>query len=203
MEVQRQLVVITVDSEQHSGQRQEQRARPSDATLRVQTSQTAWSRTSRTTVRTWTLLGHPSPHPLRRRRLTSPSCLPSTSVRNATPSDARSAFPLRSPATTVPTACSTSPPPMCAPTRTGELWQSLCQADDARCARSCFACPQCCVALSVLPSMKQDERGHHVGGAPYFFLCPSCKWSSHEIGWLFEKPSSLASELQLRRWGDS
>ena len=36
------------------------------------------------------------------------------------------------------------------------------------------------------------------GGPPYFLMCPGCKWSSKEVGWLFDKPSAIAREwIQL------
>lgn len=125
VEVQRPLLVITTDDERRPGQQQQQRARPPDATLRVQTSPEAWSRTSHTTVHIWTLREHPLPRPSLRRRPTSQNCLPSTFARNATQSGVQSASPSRLLATTALTVCSTCPLPMCAPTKTGELIRPL------------------------------------------------------------------------------
>jgi dynactin-4 len=66
-----------------------------------------------------------------------------------------------------------------------------------RCARSCFQCPQCASGLATIASeASKDSKTseERTSGAPYFLICAACKWSSKEIGWLFDKPSGLAGE---------
>lgn len=66
-----------------------------------------------------------------------------------------------------------------------------------RCARSCFQCPQCSSGLATIasepPKAEASKSGEErASSAPYFLICAACKWSSREIGWLFDKPSGLA-----------
>ncbi|KAL1410249.1 hypothetical protein Q8F55_004255 [Vanrija albida] len=73
------------------------------------------------------------------------------------------------------------------------------RGDKNSCARSCFSCPRCCTSLTGIgtdiPGSLGASSREHTTGPPYFLICPSCKWSSREIGWLFDKPSALASQL--------
>ncbi|KAL7421309.1 hypothetical protein Q5752_004194 [Cryptotrichosporon argae] len=72
------------------------------------------------------------------------------------------------------------------------------RADRNRCARSCFACPQCATALATLasnPVEPSTDAAAATTGAPYFLACPACKWSSREVGVEFDKPTGLASQL--------
>lgn len=63
-----------------------------------------------------------------------------------------------------------------------------------RCARNCFSCPSCESSLAVQATERVGESGAVEAGAPYVLSCPGCRWSSRQIGWEFEKPTSLAGE---------
>jgi dynactin-4 len=65
----------------------------------------------------------------------------------------------------------------------------------ARCARSCFACPQCTAALQVIATDTIDPSSSaSIAGPPYLLSCTGCKWSSRQVGWEFEKGTSIASK---------
>ncbi|KAI8979681.1 dynactin p62 family-domain-containing protein, partial [Mycotypha africana] len=72
-----------------------------------------------------------------------------------------------------------------------------------RCARNCFQCPVCQNTLSVVASQEASApttvpitsaTGPIPG--PYFLACNVCRWNSQEINMTFEKPTSLALQLQ-------
>ncbi|BEI90312.1 uncharacterized protein CcaverHIS019_0303820 [Cutaneotrichosporon cavernicola] len=48
-------------------------------------------------------------------------------------------------------------------------------------------------SVATKTTKNPEER---VSGAPYFLICAACKWSSKEIGWLFDKPSGLAGQSE-------
>jgi dynactin-4 len=67
-----------------------------------------------------------------------------------------------------------------------------------RCARSCFSCPQCSSYLAVHATDNDntaESSSNPTITSSYFLACSGCKWSSKEIGWIFEKPSGLACKL--------
>ncbi|BEI98088.1 hypothetical protein CcaverHIS631_0303870 [Cutaneotrichosporon cavernicola] len=49
---------------------------------------------------------------------------------------------------------------------------------------------------SETPKETTKNPEERVSGAPYFLICAACKWSSKEIGWLFDKPSGLAGQSE-------
>ncbi|KAI8341501.1 dynactin p62 family-domain-containing protein [Chlamydoabsidia padenii] len=64
-----------------------------------------------------------------------------------------------------------------------------------RCARNCFQCPICHNTLAVMASQETTSSSLANAG-PYFLACNVCRWNSQEIGMTFEKPTSLALQLQ-------
>jgi len=69
----------------------------------------------------------------------------------------------------------------------------------ARCARSCFSCPQCSSSLAVqaTETLPKDAASSSQlnSGPTYVLVCAGCKWSSNEVGWEFERPTGIA-----RKW---
>ncbi|CAO3687201.1 unnamed protein product [Umbelopsis ramanniana] len=77
------------------------------------------------------------------------------------------------------------------------------KSEKNRCARNCFQCPICQNTLSVVanpdvppkdPGAPEDETKPSVN--PYHLFCGVCRWDSQEVGITFEKPTSLAMQLQ-------
>ncbi|KAI8371396.1 dynactin p62 family-domain-containing protein [Radiomyces spectabilis] len=68
------------------------------------------------------------------------------------------------------------------------------KSEKNRCARNCFQCPICQNMLSVMASQESPQSVASAG--PYFLACNVCRWNSQEIGMTFEKPTSLALQLQ-------
>ncbi|KAI9365065.1 dynactin p62 family-domain-containing protein [Pilaira anomala] len=69
------------------------------------------------------------------------------------------------------------------------------KSEKNRCARNCFQCPICQNTLSVVAAQEQAQSAGP-GPGPYFLACNVCRWSSQEIDMTFEKPTSLALQLQ-------
>ncbi|KAF9783108.1 dynactin p62 family-domain-containing protein [Thelephora terrestris] len=71
-----------------------------------------------------------------------------------------------------------------------------------RCARNCFLCPSCKNTLIVVPSDPPESADGRImtintlGDPPFFLYCSHCRWDSAEVGITFEKPTSLANQLQ-------
>lgn len=71
-----------------------------------------------------------------------------------------------------------------------------------RCARNCFLCPSCKNTLIVVPSDPPESADGRItsvntlGDPPFFLYCSHCRWDSAEVGITFEKPTSLATQLQ-------
>ncbi|KAF7729555.1 hypothetical protein EC973_004230 [Apophysomyces ossiformis] len=72
------------------------------------------------------------------------------------------------------------------------------KSEKNRCARNCFQCPICQNTLSVMAAQEpsSSSAGSTVAAGPYFLACNVCRWNSQEIGMTFEKPTSLALQLQ-------
>ncbi|OAD70690.1 hypothetical protein PHYBLDRAFT_182467 [Phycomyces blakesleeanus NRRL 1555(-)] len=68
------------------------------------------------------------------------------------------------------------------------------KSEKNRCARNCFQCPICQNTLSVVAA--QESATVPAAAGPYFLACNVCRWNSQEIGMTFEKPTSLALQLQ-------
>ncbi|CAO0792930.1 unnamed protein product [Mucor circinelloides] len=71
------------------------------------------------------------------------------------------------------------------------------KSEKNRCARNCFQCPICQNTLSVVAAQEPTQLSA-LGPAPgpYFLACNVCRWNSQEINMTFEKPTSLALQLQ-------
>ncbi|KAI9494457.1 dynactin p62 family-domain-containing protein [Zychaea mexicana] len=65
-----------------------------------------------------------------------------------------------------------------------------------RCARNCFQCPICQNTLSVVAAQEATPSSTPASAGPYFLSCNVCRWNSKEIDMTFEKPTSLALQLQ-------
>ncbi|KAI9486048.1 MAG: dynactin p62 family-domain-containing protein [Benjaminiella poitrasii] len=66
-----------------------------------------------------------------------------------------------------------------------------------KCARNCFQCPICQNTLSVVSAQEVSQLSTSGSGpGPYFLACNVCRWNSQEINMTFEKPTSLALQLQ-------
>ncbi|GAA5814736.1 hypothetical protein MFLAVUS_008238 [Mucor flavus] len=71
------------------------------------------------------------------------------------------------------------------------------KSEKNRCARNCFQCPICQNTLSVVAAQEQAQvTSSGPAPGPYFLACNVCRWSSQEIDMTFEKPTSLALQLQ-------
>lgn len=71
------------------------------------------------------------------------------------------------------------------------------KSEKNRCARNCFQCPICQNTLSVVAAQEQTQLSSSgPAPGPYFLACNLCRWSSQEIDMTFEKPTSLALQLQ-------
>ncbi|ORX52689.1 dynactin p62 [Hesseltinella vesiculosa] len=74
------------------------------------------------------------------------------------------------------------------------------KSEKNRCARNCFQCPVCQNTLSVMASKEAGPSAPGISSSanigPYFLSCHVCRWNSQEIGMTFEKPTSLALQLQ-------
>ncbi|KAI7867827.1 dynactin p62 family-domain-containing protein [Spinellus fusiger] len=71
------------------------------------------------------------------------------------------------------------------------------KSEKNRCARNCFQCPICQNTLSVVAAHEPTTPSAATTAAgPYFLACNVCRWNSQEIGMTFEKPTSLALQLQ-------
>ncbi|RCH94591.1 hypothetical protein CU097_010151 [Rhizopus azygosporus] len=72
------------------------------------------------------------------------------------------------------------------------------KSEKNRCARNCFQCPICQNTLSVVASQEPNQTSTTVTApaGPYFLACNVCRWTSQEISMTFEKPTSLALQLQ-------
>ncbi|ORZ00377.1 dynactin p62 family-domain-containing protein [Syncephalastrum racemosum] len=79
------------------------------------------------------------------------------------------------------------------------------KSEKNRCARNCFQCPICQNTLTVVAAQEQQQQQQILGnagsagpgsGGPYFLSCNVCRWNSKEINMTFEKPTSLALQLQ-------
>ncbi|ORZ10525.1 dynactin subunit 4 [Absidia repens] len=74
---------------------------------------------------------------------------------------------------------------------------TVCLSEQNRCARNCFQCPICCNTLAVMASQEITPISSSApNSSTYFLACNVCRWNSQEIGMVFEKPTSLASQLQ-------
>lgn len=76
--------------------------------------------------------------------------------------------------------------------------KSLKLINRVRCTRSCFQCPICVAPLSV-SSIEPPPDGlgaeHAQQTGPFVLNCSYCMWSSKEIGILFDKASSIFTQL--------
>ncbi|KAI8150326.1 dynactin p62 family-domain-containing protein [Fennellomyces sp. T-0311] len=70
------------------------------------------------------------------------------------------------------------------------------KSEKNRCARNCFQCPICQNTLSVVAAQEATPSSTPASAGPYFLSCNVCRWNSKEIGMTFEKPTSLALQLQ-------
>ncbi|KAI8086676.1 dynactin p62 family-domain-containing protein [Halteromyces radiatus] len=71
------------------------------------------------------------------------------------------------------------------------------KSEKNRCARNCFQCPICHNTLAVVASKEATSSSMSATNTgPYFLACNVCRWNSQEIGMVFEKPTSLALQLQ-------
>ncbi|KAI8993174.1 dynactin p62 family-domain-containing protein [Pilobolus umbonatus] len=71
------------------------------------------------------------------------------------------------------------------------------KSEKNRCARNCFQCPICQNTLSVVTAHETSQMSTSSAGmGPYFLACNVCRWCSQEIDMTFEKPTSLALQLQ-------
>ncbi|KAI7905113.1 dynactin p62 family-domain-containing protein [Cokeromyces recurvatus] len=71
------------------------------------------------------------------------------------------------------------------------------KSEKNRCARNCFQCPICQNTLSVVAAQEPTQISSIGSGqGPYFLACNVCRWNSQEINMTFEKPTSLALQLQ-------
>ncbi|KAH8554823.1 dynactin p62 family-domain-containing protein [Umbelopsis sp. PMI_123] len=77
------------------------------------------------------------------------------------------------------------------------------KSEKNRCARNCFQCPICQNTLTAVanpdipprdPAASEDVTKPAVN--PYHLFCGVCRWDSQEVGITFEKPTSLAMQLQ-------
>lgn len=101
------------------------------------------------------------------------------------------------------------------------------KSEKMRCARSCFACPECDNVLTVSSSDlsgEAQEDGNDIamttipeepkltrptvkprnpaltsmGGPPYILTCTACRWSSRSIGWEFSKQTGIGHQVMER-----
>ncbi|KAG2190770.1 hypothetical protein INT46_000712 [Mucor plumbeus] len=71
------------------------------------------------------------------------------------------------------------------------------KSEKNRCARNCFQCPICQNTLSVVAAQEPTQlSASGPAPGPYFLACNVCRWNSQEINMTFEKPTSLALQLQ-------
>ncbi|KAI9244459.1 dynactin p62 family-domain-containing protein [Phascolomyces articulosus] len=70
------------------------------------------------------------------------------------------------------------------------------KSEKNRCARNCFQCPICQNTLSVVAAQEATPSSTPASAGPYFLSCNVCRWNSKEIDMTFEKPTSLALQLQ-------
>ncbi|KAJ8653638.1 hypothetical protein O0I10_010675 [Lichtheimia ornata] len=70
------------------------------------------------------------------------------------------------------------------------------KSEKNRCARNCFQCPICQNTLSVVAAQEPTPSSTPATAGPYFLFCNVCRWNSKEVNMTFEKPTSLALQLQ-------
>ncbi|KAF2151009.1 hypothetical protein K461DRAFT_295106 [Myriangium duriaei CBS 260.36] len=79
-----------------------------------------------------------------------------------------------------------------------EVPSSVVKTDGNRCTRNCYNCPICTSPL-VVNGLDQQPSDSSGPSGPFFLACPSCEWSSLDVGIELSKPNKITEQLYRLR----